>query len=132
MAKRDRIEIFCNAVIEGKSNRQAYYEAYPNSRKWKAEAVDSRAYEFSKDSAVLDRLEDMRSKYREKAEITQEKVIEQLTKIGFADIDVRNIKPADKIKALEAITKILGLDSKKDNEDTGILIELVKYLKGDE
>lgn len=130
MAKLDRVELFCNEVMQGKSNRQAYCVAFPNSRKWKENTIDSRACEYAKTSEVLGRLEELRAARAKKAEITQEKIIEQLASIGFAKVDIDNLKASDKIKALEVIAKILGLDSKPENNSIGILPELLTYLKG--
>lgn len=129
MAKLDRVEMFCNEVMKGKSNRQAYCVAFPNSKKWKETTIDSRACEYCKTGEVSARLKELRAERAEKAEITQEKIIDQLASIGFAKVDIDNLKASDKIKALEVIAKILGLDSKTENNDSGILSELLNYLK---
>lgn len=114
MAKADRVEIFCNEIVNGKSQRQAYYAAYPSSRKWKNGTVDSKASNFSKDGKVLARLQELRNQRQEESRITQTELIEQLKSIGFADIDFECLKPTDKIKALELIARMLGLDKPVD------------------
>ena len=35
-------------------------------------------------------------------------IIEELKKIGFSDIDTESVRPTDKIKALETMSKLLG------------------------
>lgn len=49
MARADNnIDIFLNELLAGKSQRQAFYIAYPNSKKWKDVTVDNRASELLK------------------------------------------------------------------------------------
>lgn len=55
-------EKFVAAIIEGKSQRQAYYEAYPKSRNWKPENVDSKASTLAKDAKVSARINELRAK----------------------------------------------------------------------
>lgn len=55
---------------------------------------------------------------KEQAAIKLDDIIEEACKIGFADIDMSKVRPADKIKALEAIARLLGLD--KDPEEKNI------------
>ena len=43
--------------------------------------------------------------------ITRDAILSELRKIGFADIDLRRLKPADKLRALELIARITGCDS---------------------
>ena len=44
----------------------------------------------------------------EKCGIKFDMIIEELRKIGFADIDPEAVRPTDKIKALETMSKLLG------------------------
>lgn len=44
-------ELFVKGLVEGKTQRQAYYAAYPSSRKWKEKTVDNKAYELFKNGA---------------------------------------------------------------------------------
>lgn len=114
MVMDDRIEVFCNAIMNGKTQRQAYHAAYPSSQKWKDTTVDSKASAFMKNGKVLARLEQMRIERAKENEITQNMLIEQLKSIGFAAISPTLLKPADKIKALELIARMLGLDRPVD------------------
>ena len=47
---------------------------------------------------------------QERAEITQDMIVDELGKLGFADIETEFLKPSDKIKALELMARMLGLD----------------------
>lgn len=59
---------------------------------------------------------------QKKNEIKLDDVVEALKTIGFADINPAIIKASDKIKALEVIAKMLGLNETTDN---GRLEELI-------
>jgi phage terminase small subunit len=56
-------------------------------------------------------LEELREKYRKSTGITANKVLNEIAKIGFAEIQMQDIRPADKLKALEKLGQHLGLFS---------------------
>lgn len=65
---------------------------------------------------------------QERNKITQDMIIDELRKLGFAEIDADSLKPADKLKALELIARMLGLDKPKENGNNGMLEQLIKEL----
>lgn len=69
-------------------------------------------------------IQEQQQSTRKKNGIKRDDIITELKRLGFADINTENIKPADKIKALELITKLLGLDK----PETDILYQLDKVL----
>lgn len=129
MAKADRIELFCQEILKGSSQRQAYYVAYPSSRNWKEASVDSHASRFAKESKVLERLQELRRQAEEENKISRNDIIAQLSTIGFSDIDPENVRPTDKIKALEVIAKLLGYD--RQNNDNKDIMEKLDAVLGD-
>lgn len=66
---------------------------------------------------------------QERFEITQEMIVNELCKLGFAKIDAELLKPSDKIKALELTARMLGLDRPESESNSGIMEELIKGLK---
>lgn len=66
---------------------------------------------------------------QERFEITQEMIVNELCKLGFAKIDAEFLKPSDKIKALELTARMLGLDRPETESNSGIMEELIKGLK---
>ena len=66
---------------------------------------------------------------QERAEITRADIVDQLNTIGFADLDMDNISTRDKIKALEVMARMLGLDKPEEENGAGMLEELLKGLK---
>ena len=103
-------EKFCQEIAKGETQRQAYYTAYTRSKKWKPEVVDAKASELRKNGKVLVRLKELSAKTEIQNDITRNDLVEQLKKIGFANIDISNLKVSEKIKAIEVMSKILGYD----------------------
>lgn len=75
-------EAYCLARCRGLTQRQAYREAYPASRKWHEGTVDSRASELEHDSEVLGRLSQLRESAANEARITRAQVIERLADLA--------------------------------------------------
>lgn len=53
-------------------------------------------------------LEKYQAEHAEKCGVKFDMIIDELRKIGFADIDIDCIRPTDKIKALETMSRLLG------------------------
>jgi phage terminase small subunit len=87
--KNPRRECFVQERIKGKSQRQAYLTAYPSSKKWKDESVDTAAFKLAKTAEVLHRFEELREQRLDRAidegTVGLKEVIERLTDIGFTD-----------------------------------------------
>ena len=85
--KRER---FVQELIKGKSQRVAYRIAYPSSKKWKDNVVDSKASNLLKDGKVRARYDEIRGKVVKRAEdkaiITAEEIIQGITDIAKDDI----------------------------------------------
>lgn len=83
-------EKFVQELIKGKSQRQAYRAAYPNSKKWKDNVVDVKASELLKNGKVSVRYNELRGKVikraEEKAIITAEEIIQGIADIAKDDI----------------------------------------------
>ncbi len=75
-------EAYCLARCRGLTQRQAYREAYPASRKWHEGTVDSRASELEHDSEVLGRLAQLREAAAKEARITRAQVIDRLADLA--------------------------------------------------
>ena len=78
-------EIFIVNVFQGMSQAQAYREAYPKSKKWKSNAVESNASTLMKNTKVLQRYEELRAMKVEKAVVTADMVIAELALLAFSD-----------------------------------------------
>lgn len=86
----DNQERFVQELIKGKSQREAYRNAYPKSINWTDNAVDSRASRLAKSDKVLTRYNELHDRLIKEAEdeciVTAKEVLRELKRIGFADI----------------------------------------------
>ncbi len=57
MKRKDKTEKFIQAILNGKSQRKAYREVFPQARKWKDTTVDVKASELYRSKEVQDRLQ---------------------------------------------------------------------------
>lgn len=104
-------EAFLDGLMKGKSQRQAYIDAYPESASWKKESVDSVSSRLLNDNVkVLSRYREKQEEARTAAAISRDAIIQQLREIGFANIDLNKVSVKDKIKALELLVRILGYE----------------------
>jgi len=71
-------EKYVQGLVAGLSQRQAYRQAYDNSKEWKDRTVDSRASELLKKSDVLGRYDQLMNEHKEKALWTREEAVTTL------------------------------------------------------
>lgn len=110
-------ETFLQNLMQGMSQRQAYKSAFPKSRKWKDESVDAQACATLKSHKVAIRYAELQREASQASGITRDFILSRLKDIATAEIDPDKIRPADQVRALELMAKILGVDSPPDEED---------------
>ena len=71
-------EAFVKALIAGKSQRQAYREAYTSSLTWKNESVDNKASKLFADAKVKARYNELMKEIHKEALYTRENAINDL------------------------------------------------------
>ena len=137
--------------MKGMSQRQAYLNAFPNSRKWKEATVDNKAYMLLKKDEILARYKELQEKAKDEAiiqskEIQQilQKIIkreeEELETIILDDGSTRNIKKSAKLdtilKAVQELNKMQGnnLDrlEVRDSREHSKLDKILEQLNGEE
>lgn len=92
-----------------------------------AEQTASRLLTYVKIQDYIQR----RMKERQKrTEITQDMIIDELKKIGFADVNIDTMKPSDKIKALGLMARMLGIDRPEAYGETEDLEEIERDVFG--
>ncbi|HHV6141740.1 TPA: terminase small subunit [Staphylococcus aureus] len=90
-------EKFVLGLIEGKSQRKAYIDAGYSTKDKSDNYIDSRAFELSKNSAVLDRYEELRQEAAEQSKWTRQKAFEEyewLKNVAKNDIEIEGVKKA--------------------------------------
>ena len=88
-------EKFVQGLVSGLSQRQAYYEAFPNSKKWKPETVDNKASKLFKESEILARYNELMDEHKEKALWTREEAVNTLKWLIQKSINSINSKDFD-------------------------------------
>lgn len=96
---------FVNALIEGKSQRQAYIAAYPNAAKWKPENVDAKASNLFALDKVKTRYNALLDKATAPSIMTCVQLKEFFTKIVNDNME----KTTDRLKAAELLGKASAL-----------------------
>ena len=104
-------EDFTVKYFECGNQREAYLHAYPTSKKWKIENVDSNASTLASRTKVKARLKELRASTVEPAKVTHQMLTEELFKMGFFDVkelfdDDGNLLPIKQMS--EAATKTIS------------------------
>lgn len=90
-------EKFVLGLIEGKSQRKAYIDAGYSTKGKSDNYIDRRAFELSKNSAILDRYEELRQEAAEQSKWTRQKAFEEyewLKNVAKNDIEIEGVKKA--------------------------------------
>lgn len=115
-------EKYVTNLISGMSQRQAYKDAYPSSKKWKNETVDSKA------SNLLNNNDKVLTRYKELLKKTQDEMIMSVVerkKWLTEQILNENNSMSDRLKALDILNKMDGVynqNLKVNAEINGVLI----------
>jgi hypothetical protein len=120
-----RHEKFAQGIAQGLSQRKAYREAFPNSKRWKDETVDSKASNLAKEDKVLARLQELRDESSSKAVKSAQERKEWLSAIvdnAAEDMNTR-LKACDMLNKMDGdyTTKVVA----DVNNDVTINIELI-------
>ena len=78
-------EKFCNKYLECGNASEAYRYAY-NCLKMSDNSVWCNASQLLSDTKVIQRIKELQSSFQERTEITKERVLNELVKIGFSSI----------------------------------------------
>ena len=138
----DKQEAFVLALIEGKSQREAYRSAYKADR-MKEKTIDEKASRLFAEDKVRARFEELQAKVREKAEqrsvASAVEVLEELSDIGFGRKEYpsydmfgnrysRYPSVTQRTKALELLGKNYGLFTERVQLDGKALVQIVDDL----
>lgn len=104
-------ERFAQLLAEGMSQRQAYYEAYPNSRKWKDATVDNKGSKLANRDEVKARVHEL----KERAEIKSIATIARRKMILTEILENEEERVNDRIRAIETLNKMDGVGMENIN-----------------
>lgn len=117
MKLKPKEEKYLSGLMQGMSQYEAYLYAYPEKAHWKRTAIDNKASEMLKRGELQVRYAELQREASEANAITRDFILSRLKDIATAPVDTDKIRPADQVRALELMAKILGLDSPPDDED---------------
>ena len=139
---RPKQERYVEELVKGKSQRQAFKIAYPNSQKWKDATVGKRASELLKKREVLGRynelMEEAKTKGGNDATTMRAFIIEQLKKIAIGEgqdtSEIYNAegellqsrkgsRQVDRINALTKLAELYGIGSIEEKESIKIILD---------
>ncbi|MDR1421552.1 MAG: PBSX family phage terminase large subunit [Coriobacteriales bacterium] len=83
-------ELYCQARLEGKTQRVAYRVAYPRSVKWKEAAVDSQAAILEANSKVSQRLAELKDEAARASKLTRTDLIDRIAKVNDRSLTALN------------------------------------------
>ena len=128
-------EKFCQEIASGKTQYEAYINAYPNSKKWERNAVDCNASKLLQNTKIIHRLKQLRSTTEKKVvwnrlralkEVNyvlemHKKDMERIDEACQTEIDLLNLELDQKVAQLSQI----------DDEQLGrkLIIKLSKEIK---
>lgn len=117
-----RQEKFARLVASGMSQRKAYRDAYPASRKWKDASVDNKASALARKGEVAARVSELTRKAESKAVMSRQKRLEALSRIAK-----RNEKesPKDAIAAIKVLNDMTGDNAPVKQEHTLDILSLM-------
>lgn len=108
-----RQEKFVQGLIQGMSQRQAYYAAFKQSKRWKEATVDNKASKLFKQDEI-------RARYNELEEEAQDEAImnRKARMVKLSNIAGDDEFPNDQMKAIDLLNKMDNMYIQK-NEVTG-------------
>jgi phage terminase small subunit len=126
-------EKFAQAVAGGKSQAEAYREAYPKSKNWKDAAVHTNASKLMSDTKVLLRVEELRKAASDIANVSSARVLQEIARIALFDprklfFDDGTPKPITSLDD-DTAAALAGLDVTEEFEGSGEDRKFVGYTK---
>lgn len=100
--KNARHETFCRAILEGKTQRAAYIDAYPAAKKWQFGTLDNRAWELAKRPEVAARIDELKTEAATAAVLSCRERLVMLSEIAKdTELDL-----AQRLKAIDLLNKM--------------------------
>ena len=123
-------------LINGKSQRVAYREAYPSSRKWKDKNVDSRASNLLKNDKVLARYLELKDEIERKHKEKRLWDLEQATKgllwimqQAQMDIKEKGLRQANSTAFINAMKELNDLEALGKEREVKVDLDIARIEK---
>lgn len=110
-------EKFAQLVAEGKNQSDAYRGAYPNSQKWKPDAVNNAGFKAMSNGDVLARVAELRAEASKKTVITLESHLAELERLRDLALDAGKFDAAINAEVHRGKAKGLYVNKTEDVTD---------------
>lgn len=117
-------ELFVQGLLAGKNRTEAYLFAFPEAKKQNKRTIQNKASLLAKSPEVAHRLAELRTGAERESEVTLTQFVLDLQKIALAEVNPLLLKPQDKLRAMELLSKVLGFDRtavSPEYEDTSVI-----------
>jgi len=126
-------EKFAIAVASGKTQADAYREAYPKSKGWKPESVHEKASTLARNVKVQSRIDELRKAASDIANVSNARVIQEIARLALFDprklfFDDGTPKPITSLDD-DTAAALAGLDVTEEFEGSGEDRKFVGYTK---
>lgn len=131
-------EMFVQGIFSGLSQRQAYREAFPNSKKWKDSAVDSNASILLQNTKVLQRYRELLKQFSNMSLWSREQAFNEYewlknkARTSIEDEGVRQANSNAFLAALEGMNNMTFHDLELVDEKLKLEIEKLKTQIGED
>lgn len=131
-------EMFVQGIFSGLSQRQAYREAFPNSKKWKDSAVDSNASILLQNTKVLQRYRELLKQFSNMSLWSREQAFNEYewlknkARTSIEDEGVRQANSNAFLAALEGMNNMTFRDLELVDEKLKLEIEKLKTQIGED
>ena len=110
-------EKFLQGLMQGKTQYQAYLDAFPKAVDWKRKVVDNKASELLRRGEIQVRFNELQIQAREANQISRDWMISTLKAFVSAPLDYDKLRPADQLKAADILCRLTKLYPPADDED---------------
>ena len=130
--------MFVQGIFSGLSQRQAYREAFPNSKKWKDSAVDSNASILLQNTKVLQRYRELLKQFSNMSLWSREQAFNEYewlknkARTSIEDEGVRQANSNAFLAALEGMNNMTFHDLELVDEKLKLEIEKLKTQIGED
>lgn len=130
-------EKFAQLLVQGKSQYEAYLEAYPSSQTWKRNAVDSQASQLASDRKIIQRISTIRAPVIKKLQYGLEEAMQEA--LRAYDLAASTEQVGAMVAAAQLRAKLQGLlverkevkVTKLDDYDANEKTLMLESLKGE-
>ena len=116
-------EKFCQNLIQGQSQRQAYINAGYSDNQL-PDTLDRNACELANDNKILTRLTELKSSVLDSTIMSVRKRKQRLSELALVDLDPKEVKPGHVVQAIDLLNKMDDV-YKTDTRESQTIINII-------